>query len=195
MRRPSTRVGIRSTAVLWCWKCFASSIPLGMMSAQATPLPFAVHSSVSALMMLLSACCHCCAVVSAVLFAFFMPDGAVECLQCGIVAFPHSRCLCRECGIWHEHSMGCRRVAFCPQCCCSTRVHAICDCVHCRSRHQTSQLCRARPAQLGAIFELRCPASPRAFPALAPCQSCARFVVLDRGPQRKSVAVHPAQFN
>ena len=48
---------------------------------------------------------------------------------------------------------------------------------------------------LSAIFELRCPASPRAFPVLAPCQSCARFVVLDRGPQRKSVAVHPAQFN
>ena len=43
--------------------------------------------------------------------------------------------------------MGCRRVAFCPQCCSTTRVHSICNCVHCHSRHQTSQLCRARPAQ------------------------------------------------
>ena len=76
-----------------------------------------------------------------------MPDGAVECLQCRIVAFPHSVCVCRDCGVRHPHSRGCRRIAFCAQCCRTTRVHSICDCVHCHSRHQISQLCRARPAQ------------------------------------------------
>ena len=46
-----------------------------------------------------------------------------------------------------------------------------------------------------AISVLRCPASPRKFPALAPCQSCVRIVVLDRGPTKKLVAVQPAKFN
>ena len=118
-----------------------------MLSALATPLPFAVHSSVSATMLFLAACCHRRAEVRSVLFDFVMSDGFVECAQCGIVAFPHTNCLCRDCGLRHSHSMGCRRVAFCPQCCSTTRVHSICNCVHCHSRHQTSQLCRARPAQ------------------------------------------------
>ena len=46
-----------------------------------------------------------------------------------------------------------------------------------------------------AISVLQCPVSPRKFPTLAPCQSCARIVVRDRGPTKKSVAVQPAKFN
>ena len=46
-----------------------------------------------------------------------------------------------------------------------------------------------------AISVLQCPVSPRKFPTLAPCQSCARIVVPDRGPTKRSVAVQTAKFN
>lgn len=46
-----------------------------------------------------------------------------------------------------------------------------------------------------AISVLQCPVSTRKFPTLAPCQSCARIVVPDRGPTKKLVAVQPAKFN
>ena len=55
-----------------------------MMSALATQLPFAVHSSVSALIVFLSACCLCRAVVRSDPIDFVMPDGTVECAQCAI---------------------------------------------------------------------------------------------------------------
>ena len=72
------------------------------------------------------------------------PADFVTCSQCLILTYPHSACICAQCGIRHPHHLGCRRMLACRQCGETVVAHTICHCLRCGRRHQNNRGCRVR---------------------------------------------------
>ena len=78
------------------------------------------------------------------------------CDQCGVLAFPHFRCVCRRCGIRHRKSINIcsmspvalsNREVECSQCGAIAIPHSICRCRLCGIHHSNVTDCRSSQRQ------------------------------------------------